>query len=77
LALAAGVMLFHSWPITGRLPPTAILQVFFSVVVDGFIALSRFLVTAIWLNDPRVRDYLVARALHILPPCRWPRPAGG
>lgn len=27
LALAAEVMLFHSWPITGRMPPAAIRQV--------------------------------------------------
>lgn len=67
LALAAEVMLFHSWPITGRVPPTAILQLFFSVGVDGFFAISGFLITASWLNDPRVRDYIVARALRILP----------
>ncbi|OBF61526.1 acyltransferase [Mycobacterium sp. 852002-53434_SCH5985345] len=67
LALAAEVMLFHSWPITGRMPPAAILQLFFSVGVDGFFAISGFLITASWLNDPRVRDYLVARALRILP----------
>ncbi|OBH83087.1 acyltransferase [Mycobacterium scrofulaceum] len=67
LALAAEVMLFHSWPITGRTPPTAILQLFFSVGVDGFFAISGFLITRSWLTDPRVRDYLAARALRILP----------
>lgn len=67
LALAAEVMLFHSWPITGRMPPRAIVQLFFSVGVDGFFAISGFLITASWLNDPRVRDYLVARTLRILP----------
>jgi len=67
LALAAEVMLFHSWPITGRMPPAPIVQLFFSVGVDGFFAISGFLITASWLNDPRVRDYLVARALRILP----------
>lgn len=67
LALAAEVMLFHSWPITDRMPPTATVQLFFSVGVDGFFAISGFLITASWLNDPRVRDYLVARALRILP----------
>lgn len=67
LALAAEVMLFHSWPITNRMPPGAIVQLFFSVGVDGFFAISGFLITASWLNDPRVRDYLVARALRILP----------
>lgn len=67
LALAAEVMLFHSWPLTDRTPPAAISQIFFSVGVDGFFAISGFLISASWLNDPRVRDYLVARALRILP----------
>ncbi|ORB71250.1 acyltransferase family protein [Mycobacterium scrofulaceum] len=67
LALAAEVMLFHSWPITGHPPPAAINQLFFSVGVDGFFAISGFLITRSWLTDPRVRDYLTARALRILP----------
>ncbi|OBG94664.1 acyltransferase [Mycobacterium sp. E3251] len=67
LVLAAEVMLFHSWPITGRTPPAAINQLFFSVGVDGFFAISGFLITRSWLTDPRVRDYLTARALRILP----------
>jgi peptidoglycan/LPS O-acetylase OafA/YrhL len=67
LALAAEVMLFHSFPITGHMPPAAALQLLFAVGVDGFFAISGFLISASWLNDPRVRDYLVARALRILP----------
>ena len=67
LVLATEVILWHSWPVTGRMPPAATLQLFFSVGVDGFFAISGFLITASWLNDPRVRDYLVARALRILP----------
>ncbi|MGD1281239.1 acyltransferase family protein [Mycobacterium seoulense] len=67
LALAAEVMLFHSWATTGRQPPAAINQLFFSVGVDGFFAISGFLITRSWLTDPRVRDYLTARALRILP----------
>ncbi|BBY22615.1 acyltransferase family protein [Mycobacterium stomatepiae] len=67
LGLAAEVMLFHSWPITGHMPPHALLQLMFAVGVDGFFAISGFLITASWLRDPRVRDYLAARALRILP----------
>ncbi|TAM63094.1 acyltransferase [Mycobacterium sp.] len=67
LALAAEVMLFHSWPITGHMPPHATLQLFFSVGVDGFFAISGFLITRSWITDPRLRDYLTARALRILP----------
>lgn len=67
LALAAEVMLFHSWPITGHMPPKTTLQLFFSVGVDGFFAISGFLITRSWISDPRLRDYLAARALRILP----------
>ena len=68
LVLATEVILWHSFPVTGRVVSSlAIRQLFFSVGVDGFFAISGFLITASWLNDPRVRDYLVARALRILP----------
>jgi peptidoglycan/LPS O-acetylase OafA/YrhL len=67
LGLAAEVMLFHSWPVTGRTPPHVLLQLLFAVGVDGFFAISGFLITASWLNDPKLRDFLTARALRILP----------
>jgi peptidoglycan/LPS O-acetylase OafA/YrhL len=67
LLLAAEVMLWHSFPITGRMPPAAILQIMFSVGVDGFFAISGFLISRSWLTNPRLREYLVARALRILP----------
>ncbi|WP_375487807.1 acyltransferase family protein [uncultured Mycobacterium sp.] len=68
LALAASVILYHSFPLTGRQvssPPVR--QLLSSIGVDGFFALSGFLITASWLSHPRVRDYLLARALRILP----------
>jgi peptidoglycan/LPS O-acetylase OafA/YrhL len=68
LALATEVILFHSFPITGHeISPKPVLQLLFAVGVDGFFALSGFLITSSWLRDPQLRDYLVARALRILP----------
>jgi peptidoglycan/LPS O-acetylase OafA/YrhL len=68
LTLATGVILWHSWPLTGR-------QVSFEPVhqllrdgwVDGFFAISGFLITWSWFRRPRLRDYYLARALRILP----------
>jgi peptidoglycan/LPS O-acetylase OafA/YrhL len=67
LVLAAEVMLFHSWPITGHVLPKPTIELLFSVGVDGFFAISGFLITRSWITDPRLRDYLAARALRILP----------
>ncbi|MGH3724949.1 MAG: acyltransferase family protein [Mycobacterium sp.] len=68
LALATEVILFHSFPLTGRVVEShAVLQLLFSVGVDGFFALSGFLITSSWLRDPSARDYFTARALRILP----------
>lgn len=68
LALAMGVVLWHSWPLTGRemayLPAAQLLN---QVWVDGFFALSGFLITGSWLRNPRLGQYFLARGLRIFP----------
>lgn len=67
LVLASGVILQHSWPLTGReiFPP--IEQLLTQVWVDGFFAISGFLITASWVRNPKLREYFVARILRIFP----------
>ncbi|AQT79171.1 acyltransferase [Mycolicibacterium litorale] len=68
LAMATGVILYHSWAITGRhLTPAPAHQILRDVWVDGFFAISGFLITWSWFKRPRIRDYFVARSLRILP----------
>ncbi|MDM4141618.1 MULTISPECIES: acyltransferase [Mycobacterium] len=68
LALAAEVIFWHTYPVRGHLPSLrAVLQLLLSVGVDGFFAISGFLITASWLSNPKLRAYLAARALRILP----------
>jgi peptidoglycan/LPS O-acetylase OafA/YrhL len=68
LAMAMGVILWHSWLITGRQvsfgPAHQLLR---DVFVDGFFAISGFLITWSWFRRPKLRDYFVARGLRILP----------
>ena len=69
LLLAAEVILWHSFLATGRTPliPHAAMQLTWSIGVDGFFAISGFLITRSWVQRPKARDYLAARALRILP----------
>ena len=69
LLLAAEVILWHSFLATGHTPmvPHAALQLTWSVGVDGFFAISGFLITRSWAERPKTRDYLAARGLRILP----------
>jgi peptidoglycan/LPS O-acetylase OafA/YrhL len=68
LALATGVIIWHSYPLTGRdvaFEPAH--QLLRDVWVDGFFLISGFLITASWLNRPRLRSFFLARGLRILP----------
>ena len=68
LVLATGVILWHSYPLTGRHVPFAAGHQFLSqVFVDGFFAISGFLITSSWLKNPRLRQYSAARGLRIFP----------
>lgn len=68
LALATGVIVWHSFLTTGHhIPFAPVRQLLSEVFVDGFFAISGFLITSSWLRDPRLRDYFVARGLRILP----------
>ncbi|OBK99236.1 acyltransferase [Mycobacterium sp. 1245499.0] len=68
LALAGEVIIWHTLSDTGPLPSARlVLQLLLCVGVDGFFAISGFLITASWLNNPRIGEYLAARALRILP----------
>lgn len=68
LVLAISVIVGHSFTVTGRPSPTGIVgHLLGAGGVDGFFAVSGFLITASWLRRPHLRDYLTARALRILP----------
>jgi peptidoglycan/LPS O-acetylase OafA/YrhL len=67
LALATAVILWHTFPLTGRHLPFAVHQLFSQAWVDGFFAVSGFLITSSWLSRPRLGSYFAARALRILP----------
>ncbi|MCR4513032.1 acyltransferase [Aeromicrobium sp. 50.2.37] len=64
LILAASVIVTHSYPITGREEGWEFMR---SAGVDGFFAISGFLIASSWVRRPKVLDYLRARLLRILP----------
>lgn len=72
LLLASSVILSHTYPVTtGESGTISEGRQFAGFAgwwaVDAFFALSGFLVTSSWLRNPRLREYLIARALRILP----------
>lgn len=59
LVLAISVILGHSFTVTGRPSPTGIVgHLLGAGGVDGFFAVSGFLITASWLRQPHLREYL-------------------
>ncbi|OBH08556.1 acyltransferase [Mycobacterium sp. E3247] len=65
LTLATTVIVGHSFILTGH--PWMGAHYLADGGVDGFFAVSGFLITASWLRHPHLRDYSAARALRILP----------
>lgn len=67
LALATGVILWHSFPLTGRMPVGLFVQLLGLGFVDGFFAVSGYLIVSSWLRNPQARQFFIARCLRILP----------
>lgn len=67
LALATGVILWHSFPLTGRMPWAPFVQLLGLGCVDGFFAISGYLIVSSWLRSPQLGQYFIARSLRILP----------
>ncbi|MGL5442611.1 MAG: acyltransferase family protein, partial [[Mycobacterium] stephanolepidis] len=68
LILAVSVIFCHSWRLTGRtITYRPFEQLIEQAGVDGFFAVSGFLITASWLRKPKLRDFAIARGLRIFP----------
>lgn len=68
LVLAIGVVLWHSFPLTGRtLSPAPLHSIAATLPVDGFFAISGYLILGSWIARPDAPRFLAARALRILP----------
>lgn len=68
LVLALGVIVWHSFPLTGRTIEWSPARHFMELAfVDGFFAISGFLIVGSWVNNPSVFRFLSARTLRIFP----------
>lgn len=69
LAAATLVIVAHSYALTNHGEPLQRFggPEFGDIAVAVFFAISGFLVTASWVSDPRLRSFVLRRALRILP----------
>jgi peptidoglycan/LPS O-acetylase OafA/YrhL len=61
------VLVSHSFALVGSSEPHLGISAFGTIGVEIFFAVSGFLVVASWLSEPRIRAFIVKRALRILP----------
>lgn len=67
LCLAVSVIFWHAFPLGGRAASQQVASGLGGIGVDGFFAISGFLITASWLSQPQAGRFLWHRALRILP----------
>jgi peptidoglycan/LPS O-acetylase OafA/YrhL len=68
LVLATGVVIWHAAPLTGHNVGWAPAEQLFSgISVDGFFAISGFLILSSWVRRPHAATFLRARVLRIFP----------
>ena len=69
LGAATLVIVAHSYALTNHAEPLQRFggPEFGDIAVAVFFAISGFLVTASWVSDPRLRSFVLRRALRILP----------
>lgn len=68
LALALLVIVWHSFPLSGNdIAFAPLRQLLGEIAVDGFFAISGFLIVGSWMRNPQWGRFLLARVLRIFP----------
>ncbi|MGP5226439.1 MULTISPECIES: acyltransferase family protein [Micrococcaceae] len=68
LIMAVGVIVYHSFPITGTVIAYGpVHQLLGQIFVDAFFAISGYLIVGSWVRRPQFFEYILARVLRIMP----------